>query len=165
MQLPLHDVLRRTPPLCFEFIEMLVKNSIDTIYERGRYGCNVLHCALQNKDQFERVIHYVVDLFQKNDNIFQQGDENKMTPLHLACLNHNERIINKVHNNKKEAIQLTDNKHNLPFHFACSRSPMLATNTLHDLLNTWPECVLQRRSDGSIPLHCIVEARPTEKMH
>jgi len=145
MQLPLHDALIRTPPLHFEFIEMLVQHSMDTIYERGRYGCNVLHCTLQNKNQFERVIDYVVNLFRNNNNIFQQGDENQMTPLHLACLHHNESIINKVHNKKRDAIWLKDNEHNLPSHFACGRSPMLATNTLHDLLNAWPECVLQRR--------------------
>jgi len=97
-QLPLHDALLRTPPLPFEFIELLVRHSMNSIHERGRYGRNVLHCTLQNKNQFERVIHYVVDLFRNNDNIFQQGDENQMTPLHLACLNHNERIINKIHN-------------------------------------------------------------------
>jgi len=44
------------------------------IYERGRYQCNVLHCTLQNKNQFERVVHYVVDLFPNNDNIFQSND-------------------------------------------------------------------------------------------
>ena len=136
---------------------------MDTIHARGRYGCNVLHCTLQNKNQLERVIHYVVDLFCDNDNIFQQGDENQMTPLHLACLNHNKRIINKVYNKKPNAIWLKDKEHNLPFHFACGRYPMLATNTLHELLNAWIECVLQRRLDGSIPLHCIVEARPTGK--
>jgi len=162
-QLPLHDALTRTPPLRLEFIDMLVRHSMDTIHDRGRYERNVLHCTLQNKNQLERVIHYVVDLFPDNENIFLQRDENGMTPLHLACLHHNASIIIKVHNKNKKAIRLTDKERNVPFHFACGRSPMLATNTLHDLLNAWTECVVQRSSDGSIPLHCIVEARPTGK--
>ena len=48
-QLPLHDALRRTPPLPFEFIELLVQHSMDTIHARGRYGRNVLHFTLQKK--------------------------------------------------------------------------------------------------------------------
>jgi len=86
-----------------------------------------------------------------------------MTPFHLACLRHNKSIINKIHNKNRDATMWTDNEHNVPFHFACGRFPMLATNTLHDLLNAWPQCVLQRRWDESLPLHCIVEASPTGK--
>ncbi len=86
--------------------------------------------------------------------------DNGMTPLHFTCLHQNDAIILSVWTKYAGAANMVDNERNLPFHFACGWYPVLKSNTLHMLLNSFPESAARTTSNNSLPIHLYVEAKP-----
>jgi len=71
----------------------------------------------------------------------------------------NDAIILSVLNKYAGATKMVDNDRNLPFHFACGWYPVLKSNTLHMLLNSFPESAAKTTSNNSLPIHLYVEAK------
>jgi len=102
---------------------------------REQFGWNVLHIALNVKKVTEWLINLLLDTVHKE--LLQQMADNGMTPLHFACLHQNDAIILSVLTKNAHAANMVDNERNLPFHFSCGWYPVLESNTLHTLLNSF----------------------------
>jgi len=106
MQLPLHDVVGRCPPLQLDIVWLLISKSPETIHARTTYGQSALHNALSIKTKC--LIKLLLDTVDMQ--LLKQTADNGMTPLHLACWHQNDVIISSVLKKYVDAVRLVDNE-------------------------------------------------------
>ncbi len=93
-KLSLHDAAGRHPPLDVRTIKMMVRRNQDSVNETTNSGQNVLHIALKVKNVPETIIKYLGNIIHIG--AYQEIGTKGLMPLHLACLQQNDNIVEYV---------------------------------------------------------------------
>lgn len=130
---------------------MRTKHSVDLRFDytngQIRDGAYPLHMAVSSGAP----VGVVEMLIKDADDVLLMSNKYGETPLHLALMHHDSGVAQVLVGCAPDALRIREMKHgNLPVHTAAASG--LSVNVAKCLIETWPESIHEKNSDGLKPL-------------
>lgn len=132
----------------FEIQKYIVDNCKD-LNTTTHKGNKLIHYATENANL--NFIKYLVDM--KKVNIFQTNDDNNIRPIHIACKQRDEEIVNFFVNLHEIDLECETSSLYKPIHYLC-QNKKISSNALEQYINKGMS-VDRCTANGSFPIHQI----------